>query len=78
MKIGVEYLFKETPVIVRRVRASINYIMGTALMGSSFISSKTGLSPTELSEILGISIVLCNVVLTMFGYDNTDNLNNKI
>lgn len=69
MNFGFEYIFKETPIIVIRLKSAINYMAGTALIGSSILAEKTGLSPTEFSESLGLAIVFCNVILTMFGKD---------
>lgn len=69
----LENLRRDTPVMIRRLRSAVNYVLGTSLIGLPFISEKIGLSGDEFSQILGVAIVLCNVSLTMFGEDYEKN-----
>jgi hypothetical protein len=70
--IGIEQIWKKTPDVIRKIRATLIYTIAGSLPFTATLSEKFGTTPLGYAEWCGIAILLVKAISMFFGVSDEE------
>ena len=72
MKVGLPEAFKETPLLIRRIRSAIVYTLAGSLPFAEIIAPKLGIDILHYGSYVGLAMLVTKGISSIFGVDPED------